>query len=94
MYMSKQWPGLGDATLTFPFLSPDCVVGATDPLTGDTIANCPPPLASPAAVPGGLVTMTDSMTVTAKAYPAWLYVGAGVLGLALVGSLFGGKGRR
>lgn len=69
--------GVGEVSpLNFPFLAQECAVGSVDPATGDTIAGClgPPPPAPP--VP----TIAESMTVTAKAYPTWLYVGAAVLG--------------
>lgn len=66
---------MGDLqTLAFPMVG-DCQVGAVDPTTGDTIAGC---LGSAPAAP--LPTVAQSMTVTAKAYPTWLYVGAAVLG--------------
>jgi len=73
--------GVGDTqVVTFPFLTslPDCTVGAIDPVTGDTIAGCGTP---GAAVP----PVQQSVTVTAKAYPSWLYWAAGgVAGLILL----------
>ena len=78
--LSTRRRGVGDVqALTFPFLAADCVVGATDPATGDTIAGCPT-----AAATAGLPPVNQSMTVTAKAYPTWMYWAAGGLAGLLV----------
>lgn len=92
MYVTKQSRGMGDLQpLTFSFLDPTpCQVGALDPVSGDTIANCPPAFAGANAPP----IVSDSMTVTAAGYPTWAYVAAGALGVFLLGSLFGGGRRR
>jgi len=74
--------GMGDSqTLTFPFLDTSCTVGAIDPATGDTIAGC----AGSAPAPP---VLSQSMTVTASAYPSWMYWAAGgVVGLLLLKTL-------
>lgn len=89
MYVTKQTRGMGDTQpLVFPFLStlPACQVGGLDPITGDTIANCPSSPATP--------VVSDSMTVTAAGYPTWAYVAAGTGAVLLLSMLFGGGGRR
>ena len=65
---------MGDLqTLVFPFLNAaECAVGGIDPATGDTIAACPGAAAPP--------VLSQEVTVSAKAYPTWLYVGAAVVG--------------
>jgi hypothetical protein len=82
MYVGRKGRGMGDlTTLAFPFLGAgECQVGAIDPATGDTIAGCPGAAAGQWERP----TTSDSFTVTAKAYPTWLYVGAAVLGSVLL----------
>lgn len=79
--------GVGDVqALTFPFLTSaaDCTVGAIDPATGDTIAGC--------GTPGGaLPPVQQSMTVTAKAYPTWLYWAAGGIAGLLIVKAVGGR---
>lgn len=76
MYVTRKGRGMGDLqTLSFPMVGSDCQVGAVDPATGDTIAGC-----LGAAPAPSLPVVSQSMTVTAKAYPTWLYVGAAVLG--------------
>lgn len=78
MYVTRKGRGMGDLqTLAFPFVG-DCQVGGVDPATGDTIAGCLG--SSPAALP----VVSQSMTVTAQAYPTWLYVGAAVVGSVLL----------
>lgn len=72
MYVTNRGRGMGELQpLAFPFLAAagDCVVGATDPATGDTIAGC-----------AGTPVVNQSMTVTAKAYPTWMYAAAGLVG--------------
>jgi hypothetical protein len=75
--------GMGDSqTLSFPFVVP-CTVGEIDPATGDTIAGCPS--YAPAPTPG---VLSQSMTVSASAYPSWMYWAAGgVVGLLLLKSM-------
>ncbi len=80
--LARRRRGVGELNLTFPFLS-DCAVGATDPATGDTIAGC----ATAAAPP----VVTQSVTVTAKAYPTWLYAAAGLLGGVILLKAFRGR---
>lgn len=65
---------MGDLqTLAFPMVAgADCQIGGIDPATGDTIAGC----LGTAPLP----PVSQSVTVSAKAYPTWLYVGAAVLG--------------
>lgn len=79
MYVTRKARGMGElTTLAFPFLgSGDCQVGGVDPATGDTIAACP-------GVAASFPPVSSSITVTAKAYPTWLYVGAAVVGSVIL----------
>lgn len=59
MYIRKRGRGFGDVA-TIPLsawgmVSAPCVIGGTDPVTGDTIAQCPGPLAgsTPTTAPPG-----------------------------------------
>jgi len=74
MYVTRKRRGMGDLqTLAFPMVGgADCQVGGIDPATGDTIAGCLAAAAPP--------VLSQSMTITAKAYPTWLYVAAAVVG--------------
>jgi hypothetical protein len=79
MYVTRKGRGMGDI---------GCQVGALDPATGDTIAGCLGggsatiswPVGTDASGNTYAPVLSQSMTVTAKAYPTWLYVGAAVLG--------------